>query len=174
MQKHNETTSKKLGLDPKRAKINQKSSFWRLVSVSWGWGNPQGTSEQYTQTVIKDKMTHEWFLVFSECWICPVHLGFESISVYYIVAQDGAMATQTNQFIVFSTRYGWSDYLSHTLAQTIIRIKVRFYFGHARTYSWLHRLRNTKGKMWGTYLGNIYGMYKDYIWGISINIYDMK
>ena len=107
---------KKPVLDPKCAELNQKSSFWRLVSVSWGGGNPQDTGEQYTQTVIKDKMTHEWFLVFSECWICPVHLGFESISVYYIVAQDGAMATQTNQFIVFTTRYGWSDYLSHTLA----------------------------------------------------------
>ena len=31
-------------LDPKRAKFDQKSGFWRLVSVSWGWGNPQGGS----------------------------------------------------------------------------------------------------------------------------------
>ena len=32
-------------------------------------------------------------------------------------------------------------------------------FGHVRTYSWLHKLRNTQGKIYGTYLGNIYGIY---------------
>ena len=32
---------KKPVLDPKCAKLDQKSGFWRLVSVSWGWGNPQ-------------------------------------------------------------------------------------------------------------------------------------
>ena len=31
-------------LDPKCAKLDQKSGFWRLVSVSWSWGNPQGGS----------------------------------------------------------------------------------------------------------------------------------
>ena len=36
-------------------------------------------------------------------------------------------------------------------------------FGHVRTYSWLHKLRNTQGKIYGTYLGNIYGIYKEYI-----------
>ena len=38
-------------------------------------------------------------------------------------------------------------------------------FGHVRTYSWLHKLRNTQGKIYGTYLGNIYiyGVYKEYI-----------
>ena len=41
-------------------------------------------------------------------------------------------------------------------------MKVRFYFGHVRTYSWLHKLRNTQGKIYGTYLGNIYGIYKEY------------
>ena len=30
---------KKSALDPKRAKFDQKSGFWHLVSVSWGWGN---------------------------------------------------------------------------------------------------------------------------------------
>ena len=30
--------------DPKRGKFDQRSSFWHLVSVSWGWGNPQGGS----------------------------------------------------------------------------------------------------------------------------------
>ena len=44
-----------------------------------------------------------------------------------------------------------------------MRIKVRFYFGHVRTDSWLHRLRNTQGKIYGTYLGNIYGIYRGYI-----------
>ena len=44
-----------------------------------------------------------------------------------------------------------------------MRIKVRFYFGHVRTYSWLHKLRNTQGKIYGTYLGKIYGIYKEYI-----------
>ena len=29
-------------------------------------------------------------------------------------------------------------------------------FGHVRTYSWLHKLRNTQGKIYGTELGNIY------------------
>ena len=71
-------------------------------------------------------------------------------------------------------------------------------FGHVRTYSWLHKSGNTQGKIHGTYLGNIYGIYKEYIrnihkylWykiirmymymtfiryilGISINIYDIK
>ena len=36
-------------------------------------------------------------------------------------------------------------------------------FGHVRTYSWLHKLRNTQGKIYGTYLGNICGIYKEYI-----------
>ena len=38
-------------------------------------------------------------------------------------------------------------------------------FGHVRTYSSLHRLRNTKGKIHGTYLGNIYiyGIYRECI-----------
>ena len=36
-------------------------------------------------------------------------------------------------------------------------------FGHVRTYSSLHKLRNKQGKIHGTYLGNIYGIYKEYI-----------
>ena len=36
-------------------------------------------------------------------------------------------------------------------------------FGHVRTYSSLHKLRNTQGKIHGTYLGNIYGIYKECI-----------
>ena len=36
-------------------------------------------------------------------------------------------------------------------------------FGHVRTYSWLHKLRNTQGKIYGTYLRNIDGIYKGYI-----------
>ena len=46
-------------------------------------------------------------------------------------------------------------------------------FGHVRTYSWLHKLRNTQGKIHGTYLGNIYGIYKECITNISIDIYDI-
>ena len=30
--------------DPKCAKFDQKSGFWHLVTVSWGWGNPHGDS----------------------------------------------------------------------------------------------------------------------------------
>ena len=44
-----------------------------------------------------------------------------------------------------------------------MRMKVRFYFGHVRTYSWLHELRNTQGKIYGTYLENIWGIYEEYI-----------
>ena len=47
-------------------------------------------------------------------------------------------------------------------------------FRHVRTYSWLHKLRNTQGKIHGTYLGNIYGIYKACIANISIDIYDIK
>ena len=36
-------------------------------------------------------------------------------------------------------------------------------FGHVRTYSWLHKLRNTQGKIYGTYLGKMYGIYQEYI-----------
>ena len=36
-------------------------------------------------------------------------------------------------------------------------------FGHVRTYSWLHKLSNTQGKIYGTYWGNIYGIYREYI-----------
>ena len=43
-----------------------------------------------------------------------------------------------------------------------MRLKVRFHFGHVQTYSWLHRLRNTQGEIYGTYLRNIYGIYKEY------------
>ena len=46
--------------------------------------------------------------------------------------------------------------------------------GHVRTYSSLHKLRNTQGKIHGTYLGNIYGIYKECITNISIDIYDIK
>ena len=35
---------KKSVLDPKRAKCDQQSGFRRLVSVAWGWWNPQGGS----------------------------------------------------------------------------------------------------------------------------------
>ena len=35
---------KKSVWDPKCAKLDQKFGFWRLVSVSWSWGNPQGGS----------------------------------------------------------------------------------------------------------------------------------
>ena len=31
-------------LVPKCAKLYQKPGFWRLVSVSWGWGEPSGGS----------------------------------------------------------------------------------------------------------------------------------
>ena len=55
------------------------------------------------------------------------------------------------------------SYLSHSVAQIIMRIKVRFYFGHVRTYSWLHKLRNTQGKIYGTYLRKIYGIHQEYI-----------
>ena len=34
---------------------------------------------------------------------------------------------------------------------------------NVRTYCWLHKLRNTQRKIYGTYLGNIYGIYKVYI-----------
>ena len=57
--------------------------------------------------------------------------------------------------------YGWSDYSSHTLAEWILRIRIQFSFGHVRTYSWLHKLRNTQGKIYGTYLGKIYGIYEE-------------
>ena len=36
-------------------------------------------------------------------------------------------------------------------------------FSHVRTYSCLHKLRNTQGKIHGTYLGNIYGIYQECI-----------
>ena len=35
---------KKSVLDAKRAKLDPKYGFCRLVSVSWVWGNPQGGS----------------------------------------------------------------------------------------------------------------------------------
>ena len=51
-------------------------------------------------------------------------------------------------------------------------------FRHVRTYSWLHKLRNTQGKIHGTYLGNIYGIYQEcirsihrYLWFSLIDIY---
>ena len=39
-------------------------------------------------------------------------------------------------------------------------------FSHVRTYSWLHQLRNTQGKICGTYLGNIYRIHNihKYLW----------
>ena len=46
-------------------------------------------------------------------------------------------------------------------------------FRHVRTFSGLHKLRNTQGKIHGTYLGNIYGIYKECITNISIDIYDI-
>ena len=40
-------------------------------------------------------------------------------------------------------------------------------------FSWLHKLRNTQGNIYGTYLGNIYGIYKECITNISIDIHDI-
>ena len=41
-------------LNPKRAKFDKKFGFWRLISVSLGWGNPQaaagGTLEGQAQS----------------------------------------------------------------------------------------------------------------------------
>ena len=31
-------------LETKNSKLDESSGFWRLVSVSWGWRNPQGGS----------------------------------------------------------------------------------------------------------------------------------
>ena len=59
---------------------------------------------------------------------------------------DTVMGSTKQNTAGFQTWYGWSDYLSHMLPQIIMRIKIRFYFGHVRTYSWLHQLRNTQGK----------------------------
>ena len=42
-------------------------------------------------------------------------------------------------------------------------------FGHVWTYSSLHKLRNTQGKVHGTYLGNIYGIYKECITTTLLN-----
>ena len=36
-------------------------------------------------------------------------------------------------------------------------------FLKSKGYCWLHKLRNTRGKIDGTYLGNIYGIYEEYI-----------
>ena len=36
-------------------------------------------------------------------------------------------------------------------------------FSHVRTYSWLHKLRNTQGKINGTHLGNRHGISEEYI-----------
>ena len=41
-------------------------------------------------------------------------------------------------------------------------------------FGWLHKLRNTQGNIHGTYLGNIYGIYKECITNISIDIYDIR
>ena len=40
-------------------------------------------------------------------------------------------------------------------------------------FCWLHKISNTQGKIHGTYLGNIYGIYKECITNISIDIYDI-
>ena len=44
-----------------------------------------------------------------------------------------------------------------------LKINENWEFGHVRTYSWLHQLRNTQ--IHGKYLGNMYGIYI-YIYGI--------
>ena len=36
-------------------------------------------------------------------------------------------------------------------------------FLKTKSYCWLYKSRNTKGKIYGSYSGNIYGMYKEYI-----------
>ena len=54
-------------------------------------------------------------------------------------------------------------------------------FGHVRTYCWLQKLRNTQGKIYGTCLESIYGIYKEcirnihkYLWyKIMRNTYPM-
>ena len=46
------------------------------------------------------------------------------------------------------------------------------WFGHVRTYCWLNKLRNTQGKIYGTYLGNIHGIYKEYIRNILKYLWD--
>ena len=44
-------------------------------------------------------------------------------------------------------------------------------FGQVRTYSWLHKVRNTQRKIHGTYLGNIFGIYKECIRNIHKHIW---
>ena len=43
--------------------------------------------------------------------------------------------------------------------------------GHVRTYSWLHELRNTQGRKYGTYLRNICGIYKAHMRNIYKNLW---
>ena len=47
--------------------------------------------------------------------------------------------------------------------------QIHVFFRHC----WFNKLRNTQGKIHGTYLGNIYGIYKECITNISIDIYDI-
>ena len=44
-------------------------------------------------------------------------------------------------------------------------------FSHVRTYSWLHKLRNTQGKIYWTYLGNTYGIFEEYIRNIHKHVW---
>ena len=73
-------------------------------------------------------------------------------------------------FKVFELLHAYAESSRHFLKKSVwdpkrAKLDQNSDFGHVRTYSWLHKLRNTQGKIYGTYLGNryIYGIYREYI-----------
>ena len=77
---------------------------------------------------------------------------------------------ENNVFLSFSSKNHAESFISFVkiqlLDQKLAKLDQNSDFGHVRTYSWLHKLRNTQGKIYGTYLGNIYGIYKECIGNI--------
>ena len=86
---------------------------------------------------------------------------------------------QKPSFLSFSTQNHVESFMNlinkSVLDPKRARLNQNSDFGHVRTYSWLHKSRNTQGKIHGTYLGNIYiyGIYKECITNISIDTYDI-
>ena len=123
-------------LDPKRAKLDQKSEIGHVRTC-------QDLSKR-TSTYCKPAEILLFFQV--------LHLSI-FIRKFIIFIQSSVLLSK---YISFYNFIGFTKEISHLYK--IIDFTKRFY----HFYSWLHKLRNTQGKIHGTYLGNIY----IYIWNI--------
>ena len=137
---------KKSVLDPKCVKFDQKSEF----------GHVQ-TCPDLSGPVQEDKSLSQNH-VYTFFFLQSLRL------LYFGVSKPWFLSSYTQNHAEPLWNYLKKSVLDPKRAKLIQNADV----GHVRIYSWLHKLRNTQGKINGTYLEGIYAEYTRNIYRISI------